>query len=268
MLSVIIPARNEAEGLPRTLGWLRAHLPEGQGELIVAVGGSIDGTAEIAAGLARVVHGAEGSRATLLNAGAAAARGDVFFFVHADSFPPATYAADIEVALADPRVVGGAFAHRFLERAWGLRAVSWINRRRYWLTRNYYGDQGIFVRREVFERIGGFPPRRLMEDLAFSQRLKRRGGTRVIPHPMRTSGRRFLERGVWRTFFFMWWLLIRDWLGLDTEHYAPGYHGPSGERTLQFPAPGLCLPPEGTARGSRVGRAGSSPTEGKQGARR
>jgi rSAM/selenodomain-associated transferase 2 len=242
MLSVIIPARNEAEMLPRTLAWLRKHLPDGRGEIIVAEEGSAGETAAIAAGLARVVHAADGSRAALLNAGAAAARGEILFFVHADSFPPATFAADIAAALADPRVVGGAFAHRFLEPAWGLRAVSWINRRRYWLTRNYYGDQGIFVRREVFERIGGFPPRRLMEDLAFSQRLKREGRTWVIPNPMRTSGRRFLERGIWRTFFFMGWLLIRDWLGLDTERYALGYHGPSprpGYAYVRMGPPGI-----------------------------
>ncbi len=164
-----------------------------------------------------------------MNAGAATASGEFLFCLHADSVPPPDALHLIEEAMADDHVVGGAFEHRFAERDWRLRIISAINRLRYRLTRNYYGDQGIFVRAGVFRQLGGYPRRRLMEDLAFSQRLKRRGRTALIRVPLTTSGRRFLARGPWRTFGFIVWLLGCYTLGLDTERYAEYWRGPSGE---------------------------------------
>ena len=166
-----------------------------------------------------------------MNAGASEASGDVFFFLHADSYPPMDALVEIEVALQDPRVVGGAFKHRFEERRWSLRFISWINRRRYFLTRNYYGDQGIFVRTNVFRSLGGY--RELfMEDLDFSQRLKKLGWTKVIPLPLVTSGRRFLTWGPWRAFSFIVWLLLLHSLRLDTQRYAAHWDA-CGERSLK-----------------------------------
>jgi hypothetical protein len=162
-----------------------------------------------------------------MNAGAADAHGEVLFFLHADSFPPADALALIARALADPRAVGGAFEHRFAEPVRSLRAITWINRVRYRLTRNYYGDQGQFVRAPVFRALGGYRPLRLMEDLDFAQRLKRRGRSVLIRTPLITSGRRFLARGPWRTFFFIVWLLARWTLKLDTERYAEKWRGPA-----------------------------------------
>jgi hypothetical protein len=130
-------------------------------------------------------------------------------------------------ALSDDRVVGGAFAHRFAEPAWSLRVISWINRIRYQLTHNYYGDQGIFVRASVFRQLGGYKDVRIMEDLDFTQRLKRVGRTVIVRVPMRTSGRRFLTRGPWRTFFFIVWLLLLHTLRLDTQQYAERWRGPA-----------------------------------------
>ena len=130
--------------------------------------------------------------------------------------------------MANERVVGGAFEHRFAERDWRLRIVSAINRLRYRLTRNYYGDQGIFVRAGVFRQLGCYPPRRLMENLTFSRHLKHVGRTALIHVPLTTSGRRFLARGPWRTFGFIVWLLSRHTLGLATERYAEYWRGPSG----------------------------------------
>jgi hypothetical protein len=137
-----------------------------------------------------------------MNAGAARARGRALFFLHADSFPPSDALALIGGALADPRAVGGAFEHRFAEPVWSLRAITAINRVRDRLTRNYDGDQGQFVRT-----------------------------------PLVTSGRRFLARGPWRTFFFSAWLLALWTLGLDTERYAERWRGPAG-RTPGTPWPG------------------------------
>jgi len=128
---------------------------------------------------------------------------------------------------ADGRAVGGAFEHRFAEPAWSLRAITWINRVRYRLTHNYYGDQGMFVRASVFRALGGFRDLRLMEDLDLSQRLKRVGRTVLVPVPLVTSGRRFLARGPWRTFAFIVWLLFLHTLRVDTERYAERWRGPA-----------------------------------------
>jgi len=127
----------------------------------------------------------------------------------------------------DPKTIGGAFEHRFYERSWSLRAISWINRRRYRMTRNYYGDQGIFVRASVFRAMGGYRDLGLMEDLDLSQRLKRTGRTALIRSPLVTSGRRFIDRGPWRTFGVIVWLLLLHTLRLETQRYARRWQGPS-----------------------------------------
>ncbi|HZA56389.1 MAG TPA: TIGR04283 family arsenosugar biosynthesis glycosyltransferase [Candidatus Udaeobacter sp.] len=230
-ISIIIPARNDAKALRRTLSYLQAlHCLE-SAEIIVAASGDKDETEDAVAGRGRVLWPARSTRSALMNAGAAAATGEVFFFLHADSLPPVDAFAEIRRVLRNPRIVGGAFAHRFEERAWSLRLISWINRRRYFLTRNYYGDQGIFVRAEIFRGLGGYRDL-FMEDLDFSQRLKRLGRTKVVPRPVVTSGRRFLTCGPWRAFSFVVWLLLLHSLGLDTQHYV-GRWDALGERNLQ-----------------------------------
>jgi rSAM/selenodomain-associated transferase 2 len=226
-VSIIIPARNDADALARALDHLGRRGGHAASEVIVAAAGDRDGTERAAAGRARLLWPEGSTRAALMNAASAVARGDVLFFLHADSFPPLDAIELIEAALRDPRAVGGAFEHLFAEPGWSLRAITWINRRRYRLTRNYYGDQGIFVRATVFGELGGYRSLRLLEDLDFTQRLKRRGRSVLIPRPLPTSGRRFLARGPWRTFLFVVWLLILHTLGLDTERYAERWRGPA-----------------------------------------
>lgn len=235
-LSIVIPARTDAEALARTLDHLQRLAGLDRAEIIVAAAGDGAGTVRAVAGRARLLEPPGSTRAELMNAGADAARGAVLFFLHADSFPPADALGLIAGALADARVVGGAFEHRFAEPVWSLRAITWINRVRYRLTRNYYGDQGQFVRAEVFRALGGYRDLRLMEDLEFAQRLKRRGRSVLIRTPLVTSGRRFLARGPWRTFVFIVWLLARWTLRLDTERYAERWRGPADR------APGSAWP--------------------------
>ena len=226
-LSIVIPARNDAAALARTLDHL-ARLPGIAGaEIVVAAAGDVESTTAAAAGRARLLWPGGSTRAQLMNAGAAAAAGDVFLFLHADSFPPNDALALIARALADARVAGGAFEHCFAEPVWSLRAISWINRVRYRLTRNYYGDQGVFVRAAVFRALGGYRDLALMEDLDFTQRLKRRGRSVLITTELVTSGRRFLARGPWRTFAFILWLLALWTLRLDTQRYAERWRGPA-----------------------------------------
>jgi rSAM/selenodomain-associated transferase 2 len=223
--SIVIPARNDAAALARTLETLERLDDRSRAEIVVAAAGDSDGTTRAVGKRVRLLWPEGTTRAALMNAGAAAAGGDVLFFLHADSAPPPDALAQIAAALADPRVVGGAFEHRFAEPAWSLRAINLVNRIRYRLTRNWYGDQGIFVRADVFRRLGGYRDLRLMEDLDFSQRLKRRGRSVLVRVPLVTSGRRFLTRGPWRTFVFIVWLLTRWTLGLDTERYAERWRG-------------------------------------------
>jgi len=226
-ISIVIPARNDTGALDRTLDHLEGVAEAEDVEIIVAAAGDPEGARRVTAGRARLLLPEGSTRARLMNAGAASARGDVLFFVHADSFPPVNAFEMICRALTDPRIIGGAFEHLFAEPGWSLRAITLINRIRYRLTRNYYGDQGIFVRAPVFRQIGGYRDLALMEDLDLSQRLKRAGRMALIRVPLLTSGRRFLARGPWTTFFFIVWLLLLHTLGLDTQRYAERWRGPA-----------------------------------------
>jgi rSAM/selenodomain-associated transferase 2 len=229
-LSIVVPARNDAAALGRTLDHLMGLPGRREGaEIIVAAAGDVEGTTRAVDGRARLLWPDGATRAELMNAGAAAAAGEVILFLHADSFPPPAALALIAGALREPRAVGGAFEHRFAEPLWSLRAVTWINRVRYRLTRNYYGDQGIFVRAEVFRALGGYRDLALMEDLDFTQRLQRCGRSVLISTPLVTSGRRFIARGPWRTFAFIVWLLALWTLRLDTQRYAERWRGPASQ---------------------------------------
>jgi rSAM/selenodomain-associated transferase 2 len=223
--SIVIPARNDAAALTQTLDALDGLRGRAGAEIIVAAAGDSVGTTRATGERVRLLWPGPSTRAALMNAGAAAAGGGVLFFVHADSVPPTDALVRIADALADPRVVGGAFEHCFAERAFSLRVINLVNRTRYRLTRNWYGDQGIFVRADVFRALGGYRELRLMEDVDFSQRLKRRGRSVLIHAPLVTSGRRFLARGPWRTFAFIVWLLALWTLGFDTERYAERWRG-------------------------------------------
>lgn len=218
-VSIIIPARNDAKALRLTLDHLQRLYGIETAETIVAAAGEKQETENASAGRARIVWPAQSTRSALMNAGAAVARGDVFFFLHADSFPPPSALVEIQRMLRDQKTLGGAFEHRFEETLWSLRVISWINRRRYFLTRNYYGDQGIFVRANIFRSLGGYRDV-FMEDLDFSQRLKRLGRTKLIPLPLVTSGRRFLTWGPWRVFSFIVWVLLLHSLRLHPQRYA------------------------------------------------
>jgi rSAM/selenodomain-associated transferase 2 len=192
-ISVIIPTLNEAQSLPALLAGLEGQ--DGLAECIVADGGSGDGTADLARRLgARVVRCRRG-RGSQLDAGARQARGDVLLFLHADSIVPAGALARIIETLAErPAVVGGNFRLLFdgddpFSR-WVCGFYRWIRQRGF-----YYGDSGIFVRREVYRALGGFRPIALMEDYDFTRRLEDFGDTCCIEEPpLVTSSRRFRGR--------------------------------------------------------------------------
>jgi rSAM/selenodomain-associated transferase 2 len=218
-ISVVIPALDEAGAIAEAVRSATA----GGAEVLVVDGGSADGTpARAAAAGARVLASSPG-RAHQLGAGAAEARGEVLVFLHADTVLPRGFAPALERALGDPRVVGGSFRLRFAERAPGLRLIEWGVRLRVALLGLPYGDQALFVRRAVLERVGGVPQVPIMEDLDLVRLLSREGRLARVPLAVATSARRYRARGVARTFVRNALAALGWGLGLDRERIAAWY---------------------------------------------
>lgn len=220
-LSIVMPVLNEAASLQATLQALQA-LRAGGHELIVVDGGSQDDSAALAAALAdEVVHSPRG-RARQMNAGAAQARHDTLLFLHADTRLPA--AADAAVAQALQRGARwGRFDVRIEGRSAWLPVVAWFMNRRSRLSGIATGDQALFVQRALFQQLGGFPEQPLMEDVELSRRLRAQSRPACLRARVVTSGRRWDERGAWRTIVLMWRLRWLYWRGTPAEQLARAY---------------------------------------------
>jgi len=223
MLSIVVPALNEADVIADTLGDLRLAMPAAA-ELIVADGGSTDGTPDVARGLADRLVTAPAGRAAQQNAGAGVARGEVLWFVHADTRVPAEAFVQLQRALA-AGAVWGRFDARLDGRHPGLPMVAWLMNHRSCLTGIATGDQGLFVTREAFRRVGGFPSIPLMEDVEISRRLKRVGRCQCLPGPLLTSARRWDRDGLMRTVMLMWRLRLAFFFGADPAELHRRYSG-------------------------------------------
>ncbi len=216
-LSVVIPVLNDAECLTRLLTQLEAF----EGEVIVVDGGSSDESPDVAASLGAKLVESPAGRAKQLNSGAAVARGQAILFLHADSVLPQHFASLIESALIGPEFNWGRFDVRLSGSAFMLRVVEWMMNHRSALTGICTGDQGIFVKTEVFRRLGGFPDIELMEDVAFSKNMP--GKPYCIRHPIVTSSRRWESNGIFRTIGLMWLLRLRYFFGADPKVLARFY---------------------------------------------
>ena len=220
-LSIIVPALNEAAGIVFTLCALVPLRARGA-ELIVVDGGSDYGTAELAAAHAdRVLVSARG-RARQMNAGAAMARAPVLLFLHADTQLPEGADRSIQAAIACG-ASWGRFDVCITGRARMLRVVAAMMNWRSRLTGIASGDQAIFVTRADFQRVGGFPDQPLMEDIELSRRLRQWAPPTCLRDRVMTSGRRWEQRGVWRTIFLMWRLRWRYWRGAAPQALAEAY---------------------------------------------
>ena len=194
MISVIIPALNEAGNILKTIASIRQQ--DQSAEIIVVDGGSIDGTPEIAQPHAMVISGSRG-RAYQMNAGARRATGEVLLFLHSDSMLAPGALMQLQQTLTDPQVAGGSFTLAFDVDNFWLRFYAFCSTIDWLIFR--YGDQGIFVRRTIFETMNGYAEIPLMEDIDLMRRLPHYGRRVVIQHyPVTTSARRFLEHGVIR----------------------------------------------------------------------
>jgi rSAM/selenodomain-associated transferase 2 len=221
-LSIVIPTLDEAAEIGDTLAALQPLRLCGC-EVIVADGGSMDDTVEMARPLADRVVVAKRGRARQQNAGAAAATGDVLLFLHADTrLPP-----DVDRLVADGLERSGTGWGRFDVRLTGrqpmLRVIEWTMSLRSRRTGIATGDQAIFVRRDWFQTVGGFREIPLMEDVALSKALLRLGPPLCLRARVVTSSRRWEERGIFRTMLLMWRLRLEFALGADPARLAERY---------------------------------------------
>jgi rSAM/selenodomain-associated transferase 2 len=195
-LTVVLPTLDEADQLPRTLDAVASAAGV---EVLVVDGGSGDATVELARRRGARVLRAPRGRAAQLNVGAAAARGGSLLFLHADSRLPSGFDAEIERLLAQRDVVAGAFRLHIDAPGAALRIIEAVANLRADHLHLPYGDQALFVRREVFESAGGFPELPIMEDFELVRRLRRRGRIELSPLAVRSSARRWRSRGPWTT---------------------------------------------------------------------
>jgi len=218
MVTVVIPAYNEEKALPHTLRELLRQC--GDYEVIVVDGGSIDRTRAIVESFgfasAAIQHSAVSSpltphpsrllltapkgRAAQMNMGAKRAAGEWLLFLHADTVLPACAIQRLNEMEADQTIQAGGFMHQFSGDDWRLKLISFLDNFRCIRSRIIYGDQALFVRRALFEQLGGFPNRPILEDVAFCERLIGVTTLLLLSPSVVTDARKFLKMGIWRSF--------------------------------------------------------------------
>lgn len=221
-LSIIIPVLNEASQLRATLDPLRALQARGH-EVIVVDGGSTDDSAMIAREFVDRVLDSTRGRARQMNAGAAAASGDVLLFLHADTRLPEQADALITQALSNDKISWGRFDVRLSGGQFMLRVVETLMNWRSRISSIATGDQAIFVRRAVFVQLSGYPDIPLMEDIALCKLLKRLTRPANLSAQVVTSSRRWEQRGILRTIVLMWRLRLAYALGASPQRLAQLY---------------------------------------------
>jgi len=220
-LSIVMPTLNEAEVIEDTLSALQGFRQHGV-EIVLVDGGSQDQTPVLAQPRVDQWVSAPAGRASQMNAGAKAARGDVLLFLHADTQLPAEGIDQVRNAIG--KGVGwGRFDVRISSLSQTLALVSLLMNTRSRVTGIATGDQAIFVSRTLFEMVGGFPVQPLMEDIELSKRLRRHVRPHCLAGPAVTSGRRWEKRGVWTTIFLMWRLRWLYWRGASPSELAEKY---------------------------------------------
>lgn len=208
MISVVVPAYNEERALPNTLRALITQ--QGDYEVIIVDGGSTDRTCEVVQEFTlstqhsalrpfRVLTAPKG-RASQMNAGAKEACGEWLLFLHADTILPFGAIQRLNDMEANHTIQAGGFMHQFSGDDWRLKLISFLDNFRCIRSRIIYGDQALFVRRTLFEQLGGFPNQPILEDVAFCERLIKVTAPLLLSPPAVTDARKFLRMGIWRSF--------------------------------------------------------------------
>lgn len=219
-LSIIIPALNEAENIRHAV---QRALDLGPHEVLVVDGGSTDQTRDIAAKLdCRLIESRRG-RATQQNLGASNATGDTLLFLHADCWLPADASRQMEQVLQSARIPGGVFCQRIDADGLTFRLLEAGNALRVCCSRIGFGDQGIFLRRDVFDSLGGFPQTLLMEDVLLMRKLRDHGRLALLPGPLHVDPRRWQKHGAVRQTLRNWMLLAGEQLGASPDQLAKFY---------------------------------------------
>jgi len=225
-ISIIIPALNEAATIDRTL----SHL-EGVDnlEVIVVDGGSIDETAALARSHEAKVIQSNPGKAIQMNTGAAAAAGEILVFLHADTLLPEGFSHQIVSALNQKGVAAGAFRLSIDSPAAGIRFIECMANLRSRFLRLPYGDQALFMKKSLFDEIGGFPEMQIMEDFILVGRLKRKGKIIIVPKAVATSPRRWLHLGIFKTWLINQLIVMAYYLGLPPERLTRIYRREAGK---------------------------------------
>lgn len=220
MVSIVVPVLNEEKNIKKALEKLRSL--KGNKEIIVVDGGSIDNTVSIARSYARVVLSSKG-RAIQMNTGAKLARGEIIWFVHSDSVLEVDSILEIEKEI-ELGFIGGGFSLYFYDsKSYFMRYIALTSNIRASLLKMFFGDQGIFIRRDKFIEVGGFPEIDIMEDLEYSKRIAKLGRIRRLKKSIGTSSRRFTKGGLLKTFLLMQKLKVLYILGVDPKKLSDMY---------------------------------------------
>jgi len=226
-LSVIIPTLNEAGCIQSTLQPLQPLRARGH-EIILVDGGSNDATCDLGLPFVDQLLQSPSGRAEQMRTGASAAHGHILWFLHADSHIPPHADVMIMEALDRTHTDWGRFDITFGDSHSLLKTVAWSMNLRSRLTGIATGDQGIFVRRSLYDRVGGLPPIPLMEDISFSRSLKRYSRPCRVTRTLGTSPRRWHTHGILRTIVTMWGLRLGYFAGISPERLAKYYTVTSG----------------------------------------
>ena len=219
-IAVIVPVFNEAQLLPEKLTSLKALNAD---EMVFIDGGSTDGTQQLLEASGVLWFTGTQGRAAQMNVGAGKCKGDILLFIHIDTDLNESNISAIRSAIKQQGVVGGRFDICLSGSHPAYRMISWFMNMRSRLSKISTGDQAMFVRRDVFEQMGGFADLPLMEDVEFSKRLKGQGKIACLRQRVTTSSRRWQQYGIIRTILLMWRLRFLYWLGTPADKLATMY---------------------------------------------
>jgi rSAM/selenodomain-associated transferase 2 len=231
-ISVVVPSWRDTENLATLLPILAA-LDRVAETIVVVAAGDADSERIALTNAAAFIACPAPNRGEQMNLGAAAASGDAIVFQHSDTDLEEAHLAAIERALSDPKIIGGAFYRKFDGRH---PRLMWLESVARFLTRHggtLYGDQSIFVRRDVFQKLGGFAKIPLMEDVEFSRRLRAAGKIAVLDPPVRSSARRHLRKGAWRTSMQNGLFIVLYNLGVSPHRLHRWYYRAANDQALR-----------------------------------